>query len=290
MRRGKRQHAGAAGYYLAMPELPEIEVLRRSLEPLLPGDVIEGVRVTNAALRERVRTRDLARLAGRRIERLRRRSKYLLVDVSGGSTLVIHLGMSGRLTLVPATAPAEMHEHVSFSLRSGRRLRLRDPRRFGLVLVVATDRLESDSHFAGLGAEPLEPGFSGATLRLAASGRRGPVKSFLMDAGNVVGIGNIYATEALFAAGVHPRRSVGRIAPPTWDRLAAAAVAVLRRAVAEGGTTLNDFADGEGRSGYFQVSLAAYGREGEPCPRCGKPIRRLVQSGRSTYFCASCQH
>jgi formamidopyrimidine-DNA glycosylase len=273
----------------SMPELPEIEVLRRSLEPLLPGDVIEEVRVKNPALRERVRTRELARLAGRRIETLRRRSKYLLVDVSGGSTLAIHLGMSGRLTLVPEATPAEPHEHVSFRLRSGRRLRLRDPRRFGLVLALSTALLDSDPHFAGLGAEPLEPGFSGATLRLAATGRRGPVKSFLMDAGNVVGIGNIYATETLFAAGVHPRRSVGRIAPSTWDRLAVSAVAVLRRAVAEGGTTLNDFADGEGRSGYFQTSLAAYGRAGEPCPRCGRLIRRLVQSGRSTFYCASCQ-
>lgn len=285
-----RQAAGTgAGYYRPMPELPEIEVLRRSLEPLLPGDVIEGVRVENPALRERVRTRQLARLVGRRIETLRRRSKYLLVDVSGGSTLVIHLGMSGRLTLVPEATPAELHEHVSFRLRSRRRLRLRDPRRFGLVMALATARLDSDPHFAGLGAEPLDPGFCGATLRLAAAGRRGPVKSFLMDAGNVVGIGNIYAAETLFAAGVHPLRSVGRIAPATWDRLAASAVAVLRRAVAEGGTTLNDFADGEGRSGYFQVSLAAYGRAGEPCPRCGSPIRRLVQSGRSTFYCATCQ-
>lgn len=272
-----------------MPELPEIEVLRRSLAPLLPGDVIESARVDNAALRERVRRADLTRLAGRRIERLRRRAKYLLIDLSGSSTLVIHLGMSGRLTLVPADTPAEPHEHVSFRLRSARRLRLRDPRRFGLVLVLPTDRLESDRHFAALGAEPLEPGFGGATLRAAAAGRRGPVKTFLMDSANVVGIGNIYATETLFAAGVHPLRSVRRIAPPTWDRLATAAVAVLSHAVAEGGTTLNDFADGEGRSGYFQVSLAAYGRAGEPCPRCGSAIRAIVQSGRSTFYCPGCQ-
>jgi len=272
-----------------MPELPEIEVLRRSLEPLLPGDVIEGVRVRNASLRERVRTRDLARIAGGRIESLRRRSKYLLIDLSGGSTVAIHLGMSGRLTLVPGATPPEAHEHVSFQLRSGRRLRLRDPRRFGLVLALPTAGLAMDPHFVHLGAEPLDRGFSGDLLRRAAAGRRAPVKAFLMDARIVVGLGNIYASETLFAARVHPARSVGRIAAPTWDRLARSAVAVLRRAIAEGGTTLNDFADGQGRSGEFQVSLSAYGREGEPCPRCARLIRHLVQSGRSTYYCPHCQ-
>jgi formamidopyrimidine-DNA glycosylase len=272
-----------------MPELPEIEVLRRSLQPLLPGDVIAGLTVHHTGLRERVKTRDLGRVVGERIQALRRRSKYLLIDVTGGSTVAIHLGMSGRLTLVPAGEPLEPHEHVSFQLQSGRRLRLRDPRRFGLVLRVPTSALATDPHFADLGVEPLDPGFSGETLRQAASGRRGPVKAFLMDARIVVGIGNIYATETLFAARVHPTRSVGRIASPTWNRLAESAVAVLEHAITEGGTTLNDFADGEGRSGYFQVSLAAYGREGLPCPRCTTPIRRLLQSGRSTFYCPHCQ-
>ncbi len=272
-----------------MPELPEIEVLRRSLQPHLPGEVIAGVTVHHAGLRERVKTRDLGRVAGERIQGLRRRSKYLLIDVSGGSTVAIHLGMSGRLTLVPAGEPLEPHEHVSFQLQSGRRLRLRDPRRFGLVLRVPTASLDADPHFAGLGVEPLDPGFSGATLRQAAIGRRGPVKTFLMDARIVVGIGNIYATETLFGARVHPTRSVSRIAPATWDRLAESAVAVLQRAITQGGTTLNDFADGEGRSGYFQVSLNAYDREELPCPLCTTPIRRLVQSGRSTYYCPHCQ-
>jgi formamidopyrimidine-DNA glycosylase len=272
-----------------MPELPEIEVLRRSLEPLLPGDVIEGVRVRNAALRERVRTRQLARVAGGRIEAVRRRSKYLLIDLSGGLTVAIHLGMSGRLTLVPEATPPEPHEHVSFQLRSGRRLRLRDPRRFGLVLALSTAGLAEDPHFAHLGVEPLDRGFSGDFLRREAAGRRGPVKAFLMDARIVVGLGNIYASETLFAARVHPARSVGRIGPASWERLAGSAVAVLRRAIAEGGTTLNDFADGQGRSGEFQVSLAAYGRQGEPCPRCGHLIRRLVQAGRSSFYCPHCQ-
>jgi len=282
-----------------MPELPEIEVLRRSLEPHLVGDRFVGAEVRDPRLRERVRPRELAALSGRAIRGLGRRSKYLLIHAEGeggggrGRTLVVHLGMSGRLTLVGRKAPAEAHEHVVLFLGSGRQLRFRDPRRFGLVRVVATERLERDPHFAGLGLEPLAADaggdLTGEALGRAARGRRGPVKSFLMDAGALVGVGNIYATESLFRAGVHPLRSVARLSPARWERLAAAVVAVLRQAIGQGGTTLNDFADGEGRSGYFQVSLSAYGREGEPCPTCGTPIGRIVQSGRSTYYCPRCQ-
>lgn len=273
-----------------MPELPEVEVLRRSLMPHLVGDRIERVEVTNPSLREPVDVARLSRLSrGREVLGLRRRSKYLLIDLSGGSTVVVHLGMSGRLTLVPAREPAELHEHVAFHLRSGRRLKLRDPRRFGVVFAVRTAELDGDPHFAHLGVEPLEPGFAGGTLARAAVGRRGPVKPFLMDAGVAVGIGNIYATESLFRAGIHPARSVARISAARWERLAEAAMAVLRQAIDQGGTTLNDFADGEGNSGYFQVSLSVYGREGEPCPSCGAPVRRIVQAGRSTFYCPRCQ-
>jgi formamidopyrimidine-DNA glycosylase len=272
-----------------MPELPEIEVLRRSLEPHLVGDRIERAEVRDRRLREPVRP-DLGRkVAGREVRALGRRSKYLLIELEGGITLVVHLGMSGRLTLTPAAWEPELHEHVTFSLRSGRLLRFRDPRRFGLVFALPTARLAADPHFAGLGVEPLSPGFSGETLRRAAQGRRGPVKSFLMDAGVVVGIGNIYASESLFRAGIHPLRSVARLSAARWDRLASAVVEVLSEAIRQGGTTLNDFADGEGRSGYFQVLLSAYDREGRPCPRCGGTIRRIVQTGRSTYYCAGCQ-
>lgn len=273
-----------------MPELPEVEVLRRSLEPHLVGDRIERVTVSNPALREPVDVGALSRRAtGRGVETLRRRGKYLLIDLEGGQTVVVHLGMSGRLTLSPGGAPAELHEHVSFQLRSGRRLRLRDPRRFGLLFALPTADIPSDPHFSHLGVEPLEPGFDGSVLAGAAAGRRGPVKPFLMDATVVVGLGNIYATEALHRAGVHPARSVGRISRARWDRLAESGIAVLRQAITQGGTTLNDFADGEGRSGYFQVSLGVYGREGEPCAVCGAPVRRLVQAGRSTFYCPRCQ-
>jgi formamidopyrimidine-DNA glycosylase len=273
-----------------MPELPEVEVLRRSLEPHLIGDRIERVEVRNPALREPVDVARLRRAAkGREIVALRRRSKYLLIDLEGGWTVVVHLGMSGRLTVAPAEAGIEPHEHVAFHLASGRRLRLRDPRRFGVVFAARTAELADDPHFAALGPEPLEPELSGAVLAQAAAGRRGPVKAFLMDAGVVVGVGNIYASESLFRAGIHPGRPVSRISRRSWDRLAASAVAVLRQAISQGGTTLNDFADGEGRSGYFQVSLAVYDREGEPCLACGRPVRRIVQAGRSTYYCPGCQ-
>ncbi len=273
-----------------MPELPEVEVLRRSLEPHLLGDRIERVEVRNPELREPVETARLRRaVQGREIRSLRRRSKYLLIDLEGERTVVIHLGMSGRLTLVPADTPREPHEHVAFYLASGRRLRLRDPRRFGLVFALRTADLAGDPHFAHLGEEPLEAGFSGEFLARAAAGRRGPVKAFLMDARVVVGVGNIYASESLYRAGVHPVRPVSRISLQRWDRTAESVVAVLRQAIAEGGTTLNDFADGEGRSGYFQVSLAVYDREGEPCLECGRPVRRMVQAGRSTFYCCRCQ-
>jgi formamidopyrimidine-DNA glycosylase len=254
-----------------MPELPEVEVLRRSLEPHLVGDRIERVEVLNPSLREPVDGALLRRDSrGREVTGLRRRSKYLLIDLEGGRTV-------------------ELHEHVAFHLRSGRRLRLRDPRRFGLVFSFHTEKMAADPHFAHLGIEPLEPGFSGETLARAAQGRRGPVKAFLMDAGVVVGVGNIYASESLYRSGVHPARSVARISRARWERIAESVKAVLRQAISQGGTTLNDFADGEGRSGYFQVSLSVYDREDRPCLACGRPVRRIVQAGRSTFYCSGCQ-
>jgi len=272
-----------------VPELPEIEVLRRSLEPRLAGRRVLEVRIHAPALREALDRKSLLSLAGRRIERLGRRSKYLLVEVEDGATLVIHLGMSGRLTLAPLAAELEAHEHLSFHLDGGERLRLRDPRRFGVAFVAATADLASDRHLRHLGVEPLAPVLTGAQLAELARGRRGPVKSFLMDGRLLVGVGNIYATEALHRAGIHPARSVARIGPERWQRLAQAVVEVLERAIEEGGTTLNDFTDGAGREGEFQGSLAVYGRVGEACGACGSTVRRIVQGGRSSFYCARCQ-
>lgn len=274
-----------------MPELPEVEVLRRSLMPRLGGRRIESVETSAKALREPLDLRTLRRhVRGRRIEALRRRAKYLLIDVEDGGVLVVHLGMSGRLTVVPGEEEPAAHEHFWCGLDSGERLRLVDPRRFGLVFALKRSRLDADAHFAHLGIEPLGGELDGPYLRAAARSRRGPVKSFLMDARVVVGVGNIYASESLWRAGVDPRRSVARIGAASWDRVAEAVRGVLSDAVAEGGTTLNDFTDGEGNAGYFQVSLAVYGREGEPCPRCARLIRRLVQAGRSSFYCPGCQH
>ena len=280
----------AAGAGADVPELPEVEVLRRSLERPLLGDRFAAVRVHFPTLREPLCPPALRRLEGRTVRRLRRRAKYLLIDASGGLTLAVHLGMSGRLTLVDRAAPLLDHEHLGFELASGRRLRFRDPRRFGMAFVVATDGLDGDRHFRHLGVEPLSPGFDGAFLAARTRGRTAPVKNFLMDASVVVGVGNIYASEALYRAGIHPRRSVARIARQRFDRLAEAVRAVLGEAIEQGGTTLNDFADGEGNSGYFQVSLDVYGREGEPCPHgCGSVVRRVNLSNRSSYYCPRCQ-
>ena len=272
-----------------MPELPEVEVLRRSLERPLVGRRIGRVEVRETRLREPVDAAALETVVGRHIESLGRRSKYLLVHLEGGRTLVFHLGMSGRLTLASAATAPLPHEHLVFDLAGGQRLRYVDPRRFGLVFAQETASLLTDRHFAGLGVEPLDGALDGALLRRLAAGRRGPVKAFLMDAAVVVGVGNIYASEALFEAGIHPRRSVARLAPARWERLAVAVREVLARAIAQGGTTLNDFVDGAGNAGYFQVSLRVYDRAGEPCLRCERAVRRVVMSGRSTYFCPGCQ-
>ena len=272
-----------------MPELPEVEVLRRSLVPHLTGRRLTSVEVRSPALREPLDRAALGRLAGRRVTELRRRAKYLLIDVDSGDTLGVHLGMSGRLTVVSSEVPIAKHEHLSFSLSDGGRLRLEDPRRFGSAFVLSADEIPVDRRFAHLGIEPLDGELDGPYLRARAAGRRGPIKSFLMDGRVVVGVGNIYASEVLWRTRVHPKRAVSRIGPETWHRLAETVRQVLESAIAEGGTTLADFRDGEGSSGYFQVSLAAYGRDGEPCSRCTEPIRRLVQSGRSTFYCPRCQ-
>lgn len=281
-----------------MPELPEVEVLRLSLLPRILEQRIERVEIRSPALREPFDRRALQRLAGQEIAWLRRRSKYLLIDTRPAEepgtgrehTLVIHLGMSGRLTLVDSAKPPEKHEHIAFHLRSGQRLRLVDPRRFGLVFCRRTEDLEADRKFLHLGPEPLESEFGGHHLQERAKNRRGPVKTFLMDARVVVGVGNIYACESLWRTRLHPMRSVGRVSAATWDRLAGNVKTVLSEAIGEGGTTLNDFADGEGNAGYFQVSLNVYGRDGEPCLRCGRNIRRRVLGGRGTFYCPGCQH
>lgn len=273
-----------------MPELPEVETLRRGLAQSLPGTGVRAVRVKETRLRRPVRARRLrSRLMTRPILAVQRRSKYLLVEFEGDAYMVVHLGMSGTLTLVEAPTPLESHVHVVFELDDGRELRFRDPRRFGWVDALSRAELASDASFTTLGPEPLSESWRTESLVEAARGRRVPVKSFLMDAKVVVGVGNIYASEALYRAGVHPRRAAGRIAEPRWSKVHGAVREVLREAIENRGTTLRDFHDTAGDDGGNAKALRVYGREGEACLACERPIRRVVQSGRSTYYCPRCQ-
>jgi len=270
-----------------MPELPEVETTRRGLLRHLVGRRIRDVEVRNGNLRWPV-PRDLPRrLRGERVNDIRRRGKYLLFGFDQGH-LLVHLGMSGRLTLVPEDCPARAHDHIDVMLEGSQRLRLTDPRRFGAMLWVRGP-VERHALLRGLGMEPLEPGFDGEALRRLAAGRRVAVKHFLMNARLVTGIGNIYASEALFRAGVHPLRSVARISAQRWERLARAVRDTLESALEAGGTTLRDYAAIDGRVGEFGTRCAVYGREGEPCEVCATPIRALRQGQRSTFFCPGCQ-
>jgi len=270
-----------------MPELPEVETTRRGLLPHLVGRRVRGVRVRNPNLRWPVPGSLARRLRGEEIRCIRRRAKYLLVDFDSGH-LLVHLGMSGRLTLVPNGTPPRKHDHVDIELDGPRTLRFTDPRRFGTILWLEHPA-ENHALLRNLGLEPLEPGFTGEALHRKARGRKVSVKQFLMNGGIVTGVGNIYASEALFRAGIHPVRAAGRISTPRWDRLANAVRTTLEGAIDAGGSTLRDFASAEGRPGYFQHRHAVYGREGKPCPSCATPIRSLRQGQRATFFCPKCQ-
>ncbi|MFQ5767299.1 MAG: bifunctional DNA-formamidopyrimidine glycosylase/DNA-(apurinic or apyrimidinic site) lyase [Acidobacteriota bacterium] len=274
-----------------MPELPEVESVRRSLLPLLRRRRIETVRVLETRLRRPVDGPALARtLPGRRITDLRRRGKYLLMDLSYGDLLLLHLGMSGRLRIARPADPLAVHDHLILGLGGGRELRFNDTRRFGLVLLVPPGGESGHPLLQHLGLEPFCDSFRPERLRAGASGRRAPIKNFIMDAKRVAGIGNIYACESLHAAGLHPRRPAGRISLASWGRLTGAIRQVLAAAIDDGGTTLRDFRNGRDEPGFFGPRLEVYGRETAPCRRCRRPIRRIVLAGRSTFYCPGCQH
>lgn len=273
-----------------MPELPEVETIRRGLEQHLIGLKIEEIQIRQPRLRRPVAVQQLKKQAeGRRILVLRRRAKYLLFDLDSGQTLIMHLGMSGRVLLLRENPPLDQHDHAIFSFRGGLQLRFRDPRRFGLISIWPTAELDAHPLLCHLGEEPLSREFPSNTLYEKVKRSRRPIKNLLMDAGFIVGVGNIYANEALFYAGLHPQTPASRLSIETWYRLAQALQAVLRKAIQQGGTTLNDFVNSQGEAGYFQLSLAVYGREGKPCLQCGSPIRRIVLSGRSCFYCPQCQ-
>ena len=280
-----------------MPELPEVETVRRGLEPVLAGRVIASAEVRRPDLRWPFPQRLAERLTGRRVTALRRRSKYLLGDLDGGETLIVHLGMSGRLLVSGAqvgafhhahAAPAK-HDHVVLDIEGGARITFNDARRFGAVDLWPTGDLDAHRLLAGLGPEPLGNGFDGAYLAGRLAGRRTPVKAALGDQRLVAGLGNIYLAEALWRARISPLRLAADVTAAEAETLAAAVRAVLLDAIDAGGSSLRDYRQADGELGYFQHSFAVYGREGEPCPRCGATIARAVQAGRSSFYCPGCQ-
>jgi len=271
-----------------MPELPEVEITRRGIAPHLEGQRVREVVVRQPHLRWPVPARLRSELPGQHIVAVRRRGKYLLLETEVGSA-ILHLGMSGSLHVVAAGTPPGKHDHVDIVFANGRSLRLRDPRRFGAVLWT-TRPASSHKLLRALGPEPLSDAFDADYLFAASRGRRVSVKALIMDSKVVVGVGNIYASESLFLAGIRPQTPAGRIARRRYQRLVAAVRQVLAAAIEQGGTTLRDFTDSEGRPGYFQQRLQVYGRGGEPCPLCGGRIRSLQLGQRNTFYCPRCQH
>lgn len=271
-----------------MPELPEVETVRRGIEPHVKGRYVKAVRVSEHSLRWPV-SDDLAQsLTGRKFEHIDRRAKYLLFRTAGGS-MMMHLGMSGSLRVVPQGLAPGAHDHVEIDLDSGQMLRYTDPRRFGSIFWLAAD---SPVHWLldGLGPEPLSDDFSGDYLFHASRGRKVAIKGLLMNSKVVVGIGNIYANESLFMAGIRPDRLAGTISRVRYERLVTVAKLVLTNAIQAGGTTLRDFVREDGSPGYFRQALSVYGRGGEPCTACGKPLTETRLGQRTTVFCRHCQH
>jgi formamidopyrimidine-DNA glycosylase len=269
-----------------MPELPEVETTRRGIAPYLVGHRVESLKIRQPRLRwpiPRALRRDLP---GQHIDAVTRRAKYLLVHTAAGSA-VLHLGMSGSLRLLPTDAPVGIHDHVDWHLDSGRILRYTDPRRFGCQLWQAPGAVHP--LLADLGPEPLEEDFHGEHLWKRARNRAASVKTFLMDQKMVVGVGNIYAAEALFAAGIDPRRAAGSVSLARYQRLADQVKRILGHAIDRGGTTLRDFLRPDGEPGYFEQELYVYGRAGEPCKVCGATIRAVILGQRSTFYCPRCQ-
>ena len=270
-----------------MPELPEVESTRRDLEREVVGCTIAKVEVRDRRLRWPVPVDLQRKITGQTIRSIRRRAKYLLMGVGNGTALV-HLGMSGSLRLFDAPAIPRRHDHIEIILDDDRSMRYHDPRRFGCWLWTDRDPLRHRL-LVHLGPEPLDSGFDGAWLHARLRGRTAPIKNLLMDSRNVAGIGNIYATEALYIAGIDPRRAGGRISRRRIDRLVCAVRQVLSVAINVGGTTLRDYARTDGAAGGFANRLSAYGRHGEPCPRCATPIAKTILGQRTTWYCRQCQ-
>jgi len=274
--------------FIEMPELPEVETTLRGIEPSLLHQEVRKIVVRNASLRWPVPD-EVNRAAGTTVSRCWRRAKYLLIEMEGAKGgLLIHLGMSGSLRICAVDDEPQKHDHVDIVLDNGQCIRFNDPRRFG-VFTWWDQPADQNPLLRNLGPEPLSDKFSGNHLRSRSRGRKGAVKNFIMDGKIVVGVGNIYASEALFMAGIHPSRPAGRISAARYDALCCAIRDVLERAIRRGGTTLRDFHGSDGNPGYFAQELLVYGRESLPCFRCGTGIRKKVIGQRSSFFCPACQ-
>ena len=280
-----------------MPELPEVETVRRGLAPVMEGQRIERVVQNRANLRFPFPERFAERLTGAQIMHLGRKAKFLTLALSTDEVLVMHLGMTGRFTVVGdklgafhhETGTDPRHDHVVFHLESGARVTYNDPRRFGFMELWPAAQFQAYPRLMAMGPEPLSNGFSEAYLNAALKGRKTPIKSALLDQSVIAGLGNIYVCEALWRAGVSPRRSAATIPGQRAARLVPAINDVIAEAIAAGGSSISDFASASGELGYFQHSFAVYDREGGACRNCGKPVQRIVQSGRSSFFCSACQ-
>lgn len=280
-----------------MPELPEVETVRRGLSPVMQGKRIQRLEVNRPNLRFPFPERFQARVEGATITHMGRRAKFLVTELSTGEALIMHLGMSGRFTVNsaataefhhdPGTKPA--HDHVVFHMRGGATVTYNDPRRFGFMELWPISDLDTYPRIKDLGPEPLSNHFSAAYLDERLAGKAAPIKAALLDQSVVAGLGNIYVCEALFRSGISPRRKASSVVGKRNARLAPAINEVISEAIEAGGSSISDFANASGELGYFQKAFAVYDREGSPCTQCAKPIKRLVQSGRSTFYCSHCQ-
>jgi formamidopyrimidine-DNA glycosylase len=284
-------------YQQFMPELPEVETVRRGLSPAMQGRRIERLEVNRPDLRFPFPDRFRERVEGARIVHMGRRAKFLVTELSTKDALIMHLGMSGRFTVNnrdtadfhhdPGTNPA--HDHVVFHMEGGATVTYNDPRRFGFMELWPLAELDTYPRVEHLGPEPLSNGFSSAYLNEALSEKAAPIKAALLDQAIIAGLGNIYVCEALFRSGISPRRKARSVAGKRAERLAPAINDVIAEAIAAGGSSISDFASASGELGYFQKHFHVYDREGEPCDTCGNVVQRIVQSGRSTFFCGTCQ-
>jgi formamidopyrimidine-DNA glycosylase len=270
-----------------VPELPEVEITRRGLAAHLTGLTIKDAVIRNGKLRWPIPKNLPKLLRGQTIVSLKRRAKYLLMNCGSG-TLILHLGLSGSLRILPANTPPDKHDHFDLILSNGTLMRLRDPRRFGAVLWHGGD-VHTHPLLANLGPEPLEKNFDARYLFQATRKRSVSIKQCIMDSRIVAGVGNIYANEALFRAGIRPQPAAGKLSLPRCEQLVAAIRATLNEAIKQGGSTLRDFVDTSGQPGYFQQNYWVYGRGGEPCRCCGSPIRQIRQGQRSSFYCRNCQ-